>query len=249
MQRLTRVLAWTFWLVLSGACARPVVDEDQQDAAQNVVDGQLPDEDAEPPLPTPDAGSGEPDAGRVEPAEAGENDAACVDADRDLVCDAEDNCPDAVNPDQADTDADGKGNVCDVEQEAGVGCSAEPVPASVMSGDAVISGVRVNGSESPARVSKGQSLSVSLTYAFSSCSFPIPGQPRFLLVGLEGQSAGECRPLIEVPCPTAVTASTTISITAPSRSGPAYVLVAGRQGFTCSESLSDAKRVAALCVE
>ena len=35
------------------------------------------------------------------------------DSDADGVPDAQDNCPDVVNPDQADTDGDGKGDACD----------------------------------------------------------------------------------------------------------------------------------------
>lgn len=36
-----------------------------------------------------------------------------VDTDNDGVCDAEDNCPNTANPDQADIDNDGTGDVCD----------------------------------------------------------------------------------------------------------------------------------------
>ena len=36
-----------------------------------------------------------------------------ADADNDFVEDAEDNCPDTFNPDQADSDGDGAGDACD----------------------------------------------------------------------------------------------------------------------------------------
>ena len=39
---------------------------------------------------------------------------ACVDADGDGRCDDVDNCPEQVNPDQADGDGDGAGDACDV---------------------------------------------------------------------------------------------------------------------------------------
>jgi hypothetical protein len=35
------------------------------------------------------------------------------DFDHDMICDAEDNCPFVFNPDQTDTDLDGRGNACD----------------------------------------------------------------------------------------------------------------------------------------
>ena len=38
---------------------------------------------------------------------------ACIEVDEDEICDIEDNCPGAFNPDQADDDADGIGNLCD----------------------------------------------------------------------------------------------------------------------------------------
>ncbi len=41
------------------------------------------------------------------------------DADGDNVCDTEDNCPDISNPDQADSDGDGLGDVCDAPTGSG----------------------------------------------------------------------------------------------------------------------------------
>ena len=38
----------------------------------------------------------------------------CTDSDEDGICDGEDNCPYAANTDQADSDCDGVGDVCDV---------------------------------------------------------------------------------------------------------------------------------------
>ncbi|MCC6558011.1 MAG: DNRLRE domain-containing protein [Polyangiaceae bacterium] len=41
----------------------------------------------------------------------------CDDADGDGVCDGDDNCPEAANPDQADSDGDGIGDACEVYVE------------------------------------------------------------------------------------------------------------------------------------
>ncbi|ODS40587.1 MAG: hypothetical protein A7315_08165 [Candidatus Altiarchaeales archaeon WOR_SM1_79] len=38
----------------------------------------------------------------------------CNDTDNDTICDEKDNCPNAPNPDQTDTDGDGMGGVCDI---------------------------------------------------------------------------------------------------------------------------------------
>jgi len=48
------------------------------------------------------------------PEDFGNSD-ACTDTDEDGVCDADDNCPDTANEDQADSDGDGIGDVCEEE--------------------------------------------------------------------------------------------------------------------------------------
>jgi hypothetical protein len=244
MQRCPPWLACLAWVALGTACARPVLEEDTPDALAST--GGAPDADV--PEPVSDAGA-ETDSA-VPPIDTGEPDAGCTDQDQDTVCDAEDNCPGAPNTAQGDADDDGVGDVCESsEQDAAVPCNLDPVPASVMAGEATLSDVRVNGSPSPVRVSKGQNLSVSMHYAFAACgSLPIP-EPRSIVLGFEGESSGKCELLIEVPCPQAVSASRSFTLQAPSRAGPAYIMAIGRQMFSCSDSLSGAVRVAALCVE
>jgi hypothetical protein len=45
---------------------------------------------------------------------AGQNCGPCPDGDGDGICEQEDNCPNAANPNQADRDTDGTGDECDV---------------------------------------------------------------------------------------------------------------------------------------
>ena len=53
------------------------------------------------------------------------------DADRDGVPDEQDNCPTVANPDQADADRDGKGDLCDFNAfPPAVGRHATPNPAT-----------------------------------------------------------------------------------------------------------------------
>jgi hypothetical protein len=225
-----------------------VLEEELPDALPNTDGAQV--SDAEEPSPVPDAGL-ESDASYVQPEEAGEPDADCADRDQDTVCDSEDNCPDASNPAQSDGDDDGIGDACDMGGDAAVPtpCNLDTVGASVMAGEGTLSDVRVNGSPSPVRVTKGQNLTVSMHYAFAACgSLPIP-EPRSIVLGFDGMNSGECRLLVEVPCPQAVSASTSFTLQAPNRAGPAYIMAVGRQMFSCSDSLSGAQRIAALCVE
>lgn len=89
-------------------------------AADAGPDQGQPEPDA---APEPDAGA-EPDAGtepdvgadaELEPDIGDAPDAGPLpdDADGDRVRDADDNCPDAPNPEQADGDGDGAGDLCD----------------------------------------------------------------------------------------------------------------------------------------
>ena len=64
--------------------------------------------------------------GPVDGAGSG-TDAPRADEDADGVPDAHDNCPATYNPDQADRDHDGTGDLC---QHAG-GCSASAAPSSI----------------------------------------------------------------------------------------------------------------------
>jgi hypothetical protein len=244
-------------LAFSG-CARPTIDDSafQDDGDDTPLDAGGQEES--------DAGAGGPDAGAPESmfdaGQAPKADAAapmvdanaCPDRDSDTVCDSDDNCPSNANPGQEDSDGDGVGDACQAADAGALPnpCNAESVAAMVMSGDSELSNVRVNGMSSPVSVRKGQRVSVSIGYAFGECAIPLPGQPRFMTIGLDGHSTGACQILVEVPCPTQVSnATVTLMVDAPNVSGPAYILALGRQGFVCSDSLSGAKRVAALCVE
>ncbi len=64
--------------------------------------------------------------------------APCTDADGDGIADGGDNCPALANPDQLDSDADGKGNACEPDDDnAGVydvdelACGGDPVVAAL----------------------------------------------------------------------------------------------------------------------
>lgn len=60
-----------------------------------------------------------------------------ADADRDTVSDDVDNCVNDANTDQLDTDRDGKGNVCDSDDDGdGVSDAADPAPL-----DAAVTGI------------------------------------------------------------------------------------------------------------
>jgi hypothetical protein len=240
-------------LLAFGGCARPSLSDERWGAPLEPDASEAEELDASEPAPIDASEPAPSDAGRDSPvpdAGAHQDAAACADRDHDTVCDERDNCPNNANPDQGDGDQNGVGDACEVDAGSPMSaCNAESVPASVMAGDAQLSSVRVNGMASPTTVRKGQRMSVTIGYQFGECALPIPGQPRFMVIGLEGQRSGDCQILVEVPCPTPVNAQVTLMLDAPNTAGPAYVVAMGRQGFACSDSLNNAKRVAALCVE
>ncbi len=252
-------VAFVALLALS-ACARPIVEgepfiaepEEPEAGEQALPDTGPPSElDAghRPPSVLDTGAPDEPTHDAAAPMLDAEQ--PCADADHDSVCDDSDNCPDIANTNQADADRDGEGDACESDSgPAPSACNVEAVPAMVMAGDGALSNVRVNGMTSPVSVRKGQRLSVTIGYTFEECGLiPLPGQPRFMTIGLEGAREGNCQILIDVPCPARASSEVTMMIDAPATAGPAYVVALGRQGFVCSDSLNNARRVAALCVE
>lgn len=67
------------------------------------------------------------DGGETEDATAGDADGGEADSDGDGVPDGEDNCPSFGNPDQADADENGLGDVCDLATVCGLGLELEPM--------------------------------------------------------------------------------------------------------------------------
>ena len=74
---------------------------------------------------------------------------ACVDNDNDGHCDSEDNCPRISNPDQTDSDGDGKGDACDVEAKIKLNVGTSPGY-----GTSGVSNISVIGSPWPAAATK-----------------------------------------------------------------------------------------------
>lgn len=61
--------------------------------------------------------------------EMGDEEMAFIDSDGDGITDDEDNCPMLANPDQADTDGDGKGDTCDEDIDGdGIGNEQDNCP-------------------------------------------------------------------------------------------------------------------------
>lgn len=232
MARFCDAAFWAAVCALTG-CARPVIDDD--------LLGAGPDGSAFVDVSNDADAEATSDAGSPVPADAG----GCSDGDLDGVCDSDDNCPSVANSDQTDRDGDGVGDACN---SVAPPCMAEALPERVTSGDAMLGNVSVSGMGALANVSAGAELTLQLDYAFPQCALGMIAQPRFLTFGIEGEATGDCQLLVDFPCPAPATGSASLSLRAPNQTGLAYIVVAGHQGYTCSDVLSGSQRVAALCV-
>lgn len=228
-------------LFVISACARPILEEpgDSEGDAE-VVDASaaMPDAAAEAGAIPPDAQAPTPDSSQ--PCSDG-------DGDGDEHCDGADNCPAVSNPDQADGDRDGVGDVC--ETAAPVTCDgAATIPVSVQAGDATFSNVAVNGSMGLVNVGKGASFQVKLDFSFNDCA--VTAQPRYVNMGVEGQ-ARRCFLQAAHTCNASGDGNTSITLEAPSAPGLHYVVARGVQTitFTCSETVAGPVRIAAICVQ
>ncbi|HEX8723482.1 MAG TPA: thrombospondin type 3 repeat-containing protein [Pyrinomonadaceae bacterium] len=84
------------------------------------------------------------------PAGTNVNAAGCTDTDDDGVADSSDNCPNAANADQADTDHDGLGNVCDTDDDG------DSVPDAADQCAGTPAGTQVGASGCPVATGKDQ---------------------------------------------------------------------------------------------
>jgi hypothetical protein len=211
------------------ACARPSLDGEE-------VDGGAPPStvDASRPL---DSGP------RMDASRDPVPDSGCKDKDKDGRCDADDNCPDDANPDQADANGDGMGDACSVEQ---VDCSGAQVEAAPFGNTAAFTMVSVNGqSGTQATVAPKSKVMVRFQLTYTDC-----GGSNFqqLSVGLEGDKldckSTEC--MVRLGFPVAVV------VDAPEEPGLYYVLAGVRPSASataCSADAATSKPVIALCVK
>jgi len=100
-------------------CFPPTEKSEQYEHCSALLPIELADEEepATEPAPTPTTAPQPPTATpqpTVTPTPTPEPTPTCPDADGDGICNAEDNCRDMANADQADVDADNKGNACDI---------------------------------------------------------------------------------------------------------------------------------------
>lgn len=236
-----RLLSLALWSCgLAGGCAREILPLEQLSASS--------DDDAEPPdgedagMTAPDGSEGTPDSAQGTPDAAHSTpDASCADGDHDGVCDAQDNCPTTSNPNQADANKDGVGDGCTTA------CNFDALMQSVRAGDGTLSQISINGGGNTASVKAGATINVSGHYEFDECSIVETAQMRFVVDGFEGGQASCGR--LPTACPLPGSGMGSFTLTAPSKSGPYYIVAKGVQAYTCSESLTGTQRIAAICVQ
>ncbi|MGK0359643.1 MAG: hypothetical protein ACI9U2_001949 [Bradymonadia bacterium] len=121
--------------LLAGGCDDDTPSGSVNDASRPAPDAGVMDMAPTPDMAVPDLDMAQPDMAQPDMAVA-ELDMAAVDpdmtppdmllpdmaplgpdGDADGVADADDNCPGAPNPDQADTDGDGAGDACDPDPD------------------------------------------------------------------------------------------------------------------------------------
>jgi hypothetical protein len=243
------------------ACARPTLDElDPKDAA-TVESKPTHDHDGGAPgkpaahAPEADAGTAsegsseddDDDGAAVSTADAGQVGSppatACADTDRDTVCNADDNCPQVPNPDQADADGDGRGDAC---PKVVVNCDGEPVTGAVEIGGATVDSVRINDQAATlARVLPGSEVQMRVSVKFSTCSSAFMPLPFY--VGVESASTAcqlsFCNSMFESPA-----LPLGFMFTAPTEPGLHYVMAGIGKSYACGGNPTADTRIAALCV-
>jgi hypothetical protein len=242
------------------ACARPSSGElGRRDAGfeQGDDDAEIepeePEEQADDDEPAmPDAQSetsttardaGTKDAGYDGAVGATDAASVCVDSDDDGVCDADDNCPDIANRDQADTDGDGAGDAC---TKANPSCSDMTLTSEVAVEGGRVQAIRLGGAaRTLANVAADAEVRFEARVSFGDCG--MVGGPRQVYVALEGGAARSCEPVF---CPPFVPLDARINITlrAPREPGLHYIELSVGQQLLCGTSPGAATRVAALCV-
>jgi hypothetical protein len=179
---------------------------------------------------------------------SGEDDSGsepCPDRDLDSVCDAIDNCADKPNPDQADTDKDGVGDVCDAA------CVADPMAPTIDTARVTLTNIQVNGAGQVAEVAPDATLQITLDYMLSACT---PGQFTLfhqLVVGFSDSTAPGC--MVDRVC-APLSGSGQMELKAPSAPGTYYIAYDVSQAQSCTDQWvtstppEAARRIAAICV-
>jgi hypothetical protein len=134
----------------------------------------------------------------------------CVDTDSDGVCDSQDNCVSVPNPDQKDSDHDGKGDACDNDSVAQIKMNSSTSPSYGTAGVSTVGAIggywpvgtilpsevniyldTVCMAPNPAKTTTATALTI-LSSTTRRAGFKIPAglAPGTYQVWLSGQSAG-----------------------------------------------------------